>query len=237
MTSRLRLSGTLFVLLSLGIWVGGFDPTTPIVAQASGSIEGRVTGPGGEPIPGVSVTTIPQRGGQAQQTTTDGNGAYRLEALPENTYRVDFELRGFDGVRHNNVSMRSKTGATVDAVLHIRPICECTRVWSPARPIDGQVVDDDGHPLPHARLEVVSPYGRETALADRDGRFLLNVPVKGELPLIVADSGFATVTRQISKASAVPIVISLRYMGTQGLPDTERGNQGCDCPGFFPHPE
>jgi hypothetical protein len=235
MNSRHLLHRFLYLSLILGAGVGGLGPTTPMAAIASGRIEGRVTDWIGQSLPGVSVTTIPQRGGQAQHTTTDDEGTYRLEALPEDTYRVDFELRGCDAVRQNHVSVGLTTRATVDTVLHVRPICECISVRPPgtARPLRGQVVDERGLPLPYARLEVVTPLGRETSLADRGGHFLLRAPINGTLPLVASDSGFATVTRQISEFSAEPVVLRLRYVGTDGLPNTERSNQGCPCPGYF----
>ena len=78
------------------------------------------------------VTTVPQNGGLAHTVTTDRGGVYRLEALPDDTYRVDFELRGFDIVRRNHVTVVAGAPARADVLLHVRPVC------------DGADLKDDG---------------------------------------------------------------------------------------------
>jgi hypothetical protein len=200
------------------------------VAQ-SANISGVVSDGGSQVIPGVTVTIIPESGGLSRRTTSGGDGAYRFEGLPDGTYRVDFELRGFDVVRRNHVRVRRDTEAKIDLVLPLRAICECITVEppSPWAQRAGQVVDATGHPLPHARIELV---GREVAYTDSEGRFLIRLPVHETWPLKASDTGFRAVTQQVSGADAASVVLSLEYAGITGVPDHERFG-GCDCHGYL----
>ena len=186
---------------------------------------------GDQRIAGVTVTTIPQSGGVARQTTTGADGRYRFEGLPEGTYRVDFELRGLEVTRRNHVRVRRDGEARADATLRPRAICECITVEPPSpwtqRP--GQVIDNAGHPLPYARVELP---GRQVMYTDREGRFLVRVPVNEPWPLNATDTGFREVTQQISGADSASVVVSLEYVGTAGVPDTERFG-GCECHGYL----
>lgn len=47
-------------------------------AQAPGTVEGRVTGPSGEPVPSALVRLAPLGGGDARETRTEADGRYRL---------------------------------------------------------------------------------------------------------------------------------------------------------------
>jgi hypothetical protein len=205
------------------------------LAQSPG-ISGTVAGAAG-PIPGVSVTVLPSSGGIAKRTATGDTGAYRLEALVEGTYRVDFDVSGFDLIRRNHVRARSGAAATVDATLPVSSICECMG-FVPATPVReraGQVVDESSRPLPHARLEVVSPSRREVGWADNEGRFQVRLPVEGAWRLTASDSGFRPVTQKVS-GSGRPILLKLSHDAAAVVPDHQRFSRGCRCPGdLFTH--
>ena len=211
---------------------------TDVAVEQTGIIAGRVVDAIGQPVPGVSVTTIPESGGLGKRVTTGRDGTYRFETLPSETYRVDFETLAFDLTRRNHVRVRNHASTSAEAVLHVSAICECVTIVPP-NPLAvraGEVVDDAGRPLPHARLEVVSPIRREVAYADADGRFLVRVPTDATWPLTASDTGFGAVTQQVSGAVAEPTVFRLRYAGTTGVPDSERLSRACRCPGdLFAH--
>ena len=193
-------------------------------AQSS-AITGVVRDLNGGVIPSVTVTTIPQSGGVVRHTTSGSDGSYRFNGLSDGVYRVDFDLRGFELVRRNNVRVGTAT-AQVDAVLRVRMICECLTIeqrtpWSQRL---GQVVDKIGRPLPHARIQV----GGESAHTDIEGRFLIRLPVDGPESLTATDTGFRPLTEQVSGADAATLVLSLEFEGTAGVPDVQRFG-GCEC--------
>jgi hypothetical protein len=210
-----------------------------MLVATPGHIEGTIRDLIGSPVPGVSVTALPERGGQVIRATTDVDGTYRLNGLAEDTYRVDCALLGFEGTRQNHVRVRADGRTQVDAVLRIRPVCECVNL-SPlpiSETVVGEIVDDAGRPLPHAHLEIASPARRESATAGGNGRFVIHPPAEGVWQMTASDTGFAPVSRQISNATREPLVLTLRFVGTQGLPDTEMFNHGCSCPEYFAHEE
>jgi len=207
------------------------------VANAEeGTIVGHVR-TGGQGIAGVSITMIPERGGPARSTTSNRDGSYLFEALPDDIYRLDFETGGFDVIRRNHVRVRSGESINVDAIMVVSSICECTTIplSTAPTPMAGRVVDEDNRPLPYARLEMVTPVRREVARADSEGRFLVHAPLTGTWLLTVSDGGFEAVAQKTSSATSQPLVIRLRYVGTQGLPDIERLNEGCGCFQLFPN--
>lgn len=163
---------------------------------------------------------------------------FRFEMLPDETYRVDFETLGFDLTRRNHVRVGDHTSTNVEAALYVSAVCECVTIV-PLPPLAvraGEVVDDRSRPLPHARVEVVSPMRREVAHADADGRFVLRAPVAAGWPLTASDSGFRAMTQEVSASRAEPIVFRLTYAGTTGLPLYERFSRACRCPGdLFTH--
>src|SRR5215471_2816733 len=172
--------GLLCVVLTCGVPGLGMAPPGASAVAASGSIAGHVSDSAGQPMTGTLVTAVPQRGGPATRTMTDSRGEYRLEGLPENTYRVDFMLLGFEVTRRNAVGVRTGASANADAVLFVRAQCECVTIGFPAsaRTLAGQVVDEADRPLPGARLEIAGPM-RESSRADSEGRFGLRLAAEG----------------------------------------------------------
>lgn len=202
-----------------------------VVFAQSASISGVVSDVRDQGMSGVIVTTIPQPGGLARYTTSGSDGAYRFDGLPEGTYRVAFERHGFDVIRRNHVRVRRDTEATVNAALPVRAICECAAVEpsSPWAQRAGQVIDKSGHPLPHARIDLV---GRQVMSTDREGRFLIRLSVSEVWPITATVTGFQPVTQQVSGSDAASVVLALEYAGTTGVPELERFG-GCECPGYL----
>ena len=182
-------------------------------------------------VPGVTVTAVAQSGGPARHSMSGSDGTYRFEGLPEGTYRVDFEVRGFELIRRNHVRVRRDAEARVDVALTVRAICECIAVEPPSPWAQrvGQVIDRTGYPLPHARIELV---GRQAMSTDAEGRFLIRLPVNEPWPLRASDTGFRAVTQQFSGEDAAVVVLSLEYVGPAGVPDEERFG-GCECQGYL----
>lgn len=201
-----------------------------VFAQAA-SVAGVVSDQRGQALPGVTVTTTPESGGVSRHTKTSSDGRYRFEELPDDAYRIDFDRRDFAVVRRNHVRVRRGMDARVDAALPLRPLCDCIVMEPPSpwtqRP--GQVIDKAGHPLPHARVELV---GRQSLYTDSEGRFLIRVPVNESWPLTASDSGFRGGTQHVSGADAASVVVTIEFVGVNSVPDLEHFG-GCECHGYL----
>ena len=197
----------------------------------STSISGRVVDNFGWPVPGAFVTAIEESRGTPIRATTGRDGTYQFSALPDGTYRIDFELTGFDLMRRNHLRVRSAAAAVVqDVTLYVSGVCECVNVRPAAtlceRP--GLATDESGRPLALARLQIVSPASTEWAYTDSEGRFRLRLPVNENWLLTASASGFITTTQQASGGVEEPVVFRLRQSGTP-LPEIERFRAPC-CP-------
>ena len=192
-------------------------------AQAP-AITGRITDTSQAMLPGVMVTIVPERGGVAQHTTSDAFGQYRFGAVPDGTYRIDFALPGFELTRLNHVSIGAGASASIDTALRVGILCEFPQRRVPEaaqQPVEGQVLDEANRPLPHATIELAAGKYFERSFTDREGRFLVRVPVDDTSQLTVYDSGFEKVTQPISSA-ANALVFRLRFTGTQDVEEYER---------------
>ena len=68
----------------------------PVLAQqTTGNITGRIVDAQGAAIPGVTVTGKSAQTGFVRTDVSDGEGIYRLTALPVGAYEVNAELSGF----------------------------------------------------------------------------------------------------------------------------------------------
>lgn len=225
-----------FAILLIGV-----SPSTVSVGQST-SLRGRVVA-GAKPAAGVVITAIEETARVTRHTTTLGDGTYRFDDLTSGLYRIDFDFEMCDLLRRNHVRVDAQE-VQVDAALRFSPLCECVE-WprgggdprGPAlRERAGQVVDDSGRPLPHARLEVVSAASRETAYADGDGRFRVRLSANTAWPLTASESGFQSVTQQVRGASDSPIVFRLPKAGPVTLDAEQVFGRGCRCWGdLFTH--
>ena len=66
-----------------------------LAQQTTGNISGRITDAQGAAVPGVSVTAKTAATGFSRTDVSDGEGVYRLTALPVGTYELTAELTGF----------------------------------------------------------------------------------------------------------------------------------------------
>ncbi len=223
-------------MMSVGVAVSPAASTLAVAQSAS--IAGHIFDAGGQPLAGVSVTTIAETGGPARSTQSGRDGAYAFDTLPAGTYRVDFDLLGFDLVRLNHVLIGADATAQVNATLPVSSICECVefRFDQPLKERAGQVLDESGRPLAHARIEIVNPMSRAVAYADGEGRFRVRVPLGESWPLTASDSGFARITQHVSGTAAASLVFRLPRSAQTSVPEIERFPRGCRCPGdLFTH--
>lgn len=123
-----------------------------------GSIEGRVTNSvTGEPVSGVEVRLL-DRHSIVFQTTTDSNGAYRLEHLADGEYSAEFSK---DGFQNTGAPGRSAVAGDVSPRVNAQ-----LNPWGALR---GRVLDEDGKPAAKVRVEIDARDGQ--TVTDENGEF------------------------------------------------------------------
>ena len=233
---------TLGAMARAVLWLGGAATVCGAVLFAQpigGSVVGRVADTTDAVLPGASVTLFPARGGPPIQAIADHEGRYRFDDLPADTYRIDFNLNGFDRGRLSHVEVQPGATATANGSLRVGSVCECVRaghgvpvvsVTEPPLPIEGRVIDNTGRALPFAMLELVRASGRETAYTDREGHVLVHAPA-GAWSITAFDDGFEPVTIDISGTTSGSLVFTLPQIGTQDITNRHRANRPtCYCP-------
>jgi len=136
----------LFLLLIICVATAGtaFAQVTP-----EGKITGKVMDNQGSPLPGVTVeATSPKLVGKAS-TVTDGNGIYRLMALPSGTYDITFSLPGFNTLVRKDIYLELSQTLAMNVTLEQAAISELVTVVGQSPIIDvksttkGQVMTKD----------------------------------------------------------------------------------------------
>jgi len=101
------------------------------LAQQTGSIKGKVTATDGSLLPGVTVEASSNVLPQPRVTVSDGNGEYRLPALPPGTYTVSFTLAGMNNAtRKAEVILQQET--PLDVKLGVAGVSESITVTAEA---------------------------------------------------------------------------------------------------------
>lgn len=72
---------------------------------------GRVQGTNGQPISGATVVVRSNAQGFERTVTTDGNGSFRVPALPQGTYTFTITAPGFDALTDGNVVLTQSQAA------------------------------------------------------------------------------------------------------------------------------
>ena len=108
-----KIISSMIVLCSL--WLAA----TPAVAQqTTGSITGRILDDQGASVPGVTVTGKSDATGFVRTDVTDGEGMFRLTALPVGTYDLTAELSGFAKIENKGIVVN--VGQTLDLNLTLK---------------------------------------------------------------------------------------------------------------------
>ena len=117
-----RVILAMIVLCSLGA-------TAPVLAQqTTGTITGRVVDGQGSAVPGVSVTARSPQTGFVRTEVSDGEGLYRLAALPVGAYDIRAELSGFSTYERKAVIVNISQTTDLDISLTIGGVAEIVSV-------------------------------------------------------------------------------------------------------------
>lgn len=87
--------------------------------EIGGSVEGTVTGPDGEALPGVSVTIQGSGLPGGMTATTNESGAYRLPTVPPGRYVISAQLEGFQAVETPEFRVSLASQLTVDVPMRL----------------------------------------------------------------------------------------------------------------------
>jgi hypothetical protein len=121
------IPSVLIVLGLLAALPGLLDAQT-----ATGNLDGRVTDPGGSPLPGVTVTATNDATGLSRSTVSLTDGSYRIPALPIGTYTVTWDLEGFGRLQHEGVPIQVAVTRTLNATLDLETVEEVITVTAQA---------------------------------------------------------------------------------------------------------
>ena len=99
------------------------------------SIVGVVKDSSGGALPGASVKVVNEDTGIAFDTVANGEGIYRVTALPPGTYRVETSLDGFEQTIRRPVLVQVSQTVAVDVTLGLARQTETVQVRADAAPL------------------------------------------------------------------------------------------------------
>ncbi len=82
-------------------------------------VAGRVTDQSGGIIAGAQVRVLDSGGREITRTTSDDRGQYGFSGLPDGTYQLEFDSKGFKRLVMNNAQVRNGLGSEQDATLQV----------------------------------------------------------------------------------------------------------------------
>lgn len=133
-----------------------------LAQQTSGNISGRIVDDQGAAVPGVSVTGKNTQTGFTRTDVSDGEGVYRLTALPVGTYDITAELQGFTKVENKGIVINVGQTLDVNMSLKVASLQESITV-SGATPLIETSSSSVGGVVDVARIENLPLNGRQFA--------------------------------------------------------------------------
>jgi Carboxypeptidase regulatory-like domain len=122
--------------LSVAIGLMAIVLVVPVPARAQGSptgtLSGSISDSSGGVLPGVTVIAKNAQTGLTQQTTSGGEGDWRIPALPIGTYEVAFELDGFKRLLRSGVIVEAAVTRSVPVTLEVGGMTETVNVTGDA---------------------------------------------------------------------------------------------------------
>jgi hypothetical protein len=130
--------------------------------QTTGAVTGRVVDQQGAAIPGVTVTAKNLATGFTRTETSDGEGVYRLQALPVGIYEVNAELSGFATVSKKDVEVNVAQIQAIDFSMKVATLAETVNVTG-ATPLIQTTASGVGGIVDPKRIESIPLNGRQFA--------------------------------------------------------------------------
>jgi hypothetical protein len=99
-------------------------------------IAGRVMDSSGGAVSGTHVRVLDNNGAEINRTISDDRGEYGLSGLPDGTYRLEFESKGFNKLVVDNSQVRGGFGGEQDAILQPGAMSQTVTVTAAAPTIE-----------------------------------------------------------------------------------------------------
>jgi hypothetical protein len=122
-------------ILTLAFVAAVFGTSETAFAQ-NAQVTGTLVDQSGGVLPGVTVTARNQETGLVRTTISEGNGEYRLAALPPGTYTVTAELQGFNVATRTDLVLVIDQNAVVNFTLTPATLEETVTVTGEAPLVD-----------------------------------------------------------------------------------------------------
>ena len=106
-----------------------------LLAQATTSLNGRVTDSSGAAIAGANVKLTSMATGTAREATTDNTGQYQLSQLAPGSYTLTVSANGFATSERTNMDLLVSQPATANVALQPANVTENVTVTSVVAPM------------------------------------------------------------------------------------------------------
>ncbi len=115
-----------------------------VLAQVSAGFSGTITDPTGAAVPAAAVTVKNADTGALRNSTTDGEGRYRVLYLPVGEYEIRVKKTGFSEAVRKGVHLAVGQEATVDLSLAVGEVTQQVRVNGDAPVVSVTTADISG---------------------------------------------------------------------------------------------
>ena len=190
---------------------GKTAPDVEVDVETGAKLTGRVTGPDGSPLAGVSVRSDPTGGGRVMRfdandgsATTDPSGEYTIDTLEAGEKTFTFNRSGYIA-QQKTVTIAGGKDSRLDVQM------------STGTRATGFVVTDSGAPVPDASVTALSAAemdGGRGGRSDSNGAFTIEGLAPGHYTFNAAKNGYsAGIVRDVDIATSGPVRIVLKSGG------------------------
>ncbi len=130
--------------------------------QTTGTLTGRVVDEQNAALPGATITARNTETGFSRTVATDGEGMYRIAALPVGTYDLTIEMSGFANFDRKGIVLNVAQTLTVDIQMKVAAIQESVTV-SGESPLIEATSSSVGGVVDTGRIENLPLNGRQFA--------------------------------------------------------------------------
>src|ERR1700676_5380685 len=103
-----------------------------VFAQASATINGRVTDPADAVVPNATISITNLATGVARDSVTNSEGLYSVPALQPGNYSVKVQAQGFSAADRSNVELLSGSTLSIDFKMSVGAVQQTVEVGAQA---------------------------------------------------------------------------------------------------------